>query len=693
MVMVYPRCKTAREVEQTIERLSHRTELVSFDMFDTLVRRRIMPPERAKIPAARALSRILSDRRVDYSTDEVLGKRFEVEDRLKRKAVAAGYDNDYHIEEMIEIWLGEYLEAPEAKELAPRILAEELAHESRSCYAEPGMIEAVRKARELGKRIIWISEMFLDRKHISQLLDQCGYETLFDEGYASSQLGLRKHSGRLYEAVLQREGIVPARWLHFGDSLRDDLWIPRRLGGTSFLYLPERHFKKRSRLRRLKRLGRVHPQWIGAQLAECLYADVPAYKANDVAYVTGRHILGPALANFIHRVLEYSSQHNIEMVLFPARDGFVLKSIFDRMRPVVFPHSTMTSQYCFLTRKSVYAASVSRIGMREIQACFARARIPTLRNILSRFTDEPEAFEAIAKQCGFESLDRSVTDPHNDYSFQRFVAQPQVTAILRSNQSASQAILTQYLDQLGFWGDKRIALVDVGWRATVQDALTTAFADREGWPTLHGLYFGLVPHFPVMQTPKSLYRGLMYEFPGSRSAYCPCERFPHLMELSTRAYHATTVAFDTDQPSGEIVPVFKSETAVGRRLEVRDQGVQSSIQAGIFDAMDAYSELVPYQELPPESYSPFFLAQLERLFHLPRKEEARVFSTIFNAEDFGTIDSTELLDNARRVRPSRSWLKAFRASGTWHEGIFAGTGIPGILTLFNLYRIMTTRHY
>jgi hypothetical protein len=132
---------------------------------------------------------------------------------------------------------------------------------------------------------------------------------------------------------------------------------------------------------------------------------------------------------------------------------------------------------------------------------------------------------------------------------------------------------------------------------------------------------------------------------------------------------------------------------VGVQREIEDRGVQSSLQDGIFDAVEFYARLVPYQEFPAESYSPFFLAQLERIFHLPRLDEARVFSTIFNAEDFGADDSTQLLDDARRLRPTLKWLRSFRKSGAWHEGVLANTRMPGLLTLFNLYRIITTRLY
>ena len=65
------RAKSAIEVLRRLQKLSDTLELVSFDVFDTLIRRRIMPPERSKVPAAVVVSRMLREKGIKISRAEV----------------------------------------------------------------------------------------------------------------------------------------------------------------------------------------------------------------------------------------------------------------------------------------------------------------------------------------------------------------------------------------------------------------------------------------------------------------------------------------------------------------------------------------------------------------------------------------------------------------------------------------------
>ncbi|MFH0825001.1 MAG: HAD family hydrolase [Pseudomonadota bacterium] len=690
---VFRRCRSSSEVIRLITKLAPRVDLISFDVFDTLVMRRIMPPELMKVPAARMTALKLAAQGIPITPSAALSRRIEVEHRLRSERKRLGCDAECRIVDVVDEWLGTWLDAERVKGTAPTILAEEMRAELDACYPAEGFIDAVGTARAMGKRVVFASDMYLGRPELEAILDHCGYGGLYDRIYSSGEEGLNKRSGRLYRHILESEHIQVGRWVHFGDNLYSDFWVPRRLGGRSFLCLGTEFLKKRSRIRRVSFLSNDFTHWEGARFAELLSSHRPSGSVDDPAYLIGYYLLGPALCNFIHQVLERVAQERISLVLFPARDGFILKEIYRRLKPHLLPDRQIHAPYCFLSRRVVYAASVNHIGLREINVGFARSREKTLRNFLVKFCDCPEQFLKPARECGFGDLDDHIENPFEDRRFQRFSSHPEVLGLIRSIQAQADAILYKYLGQLHFWDVSRAAIVDVGWIGTVQDSLTRAFGSRPDRPRLFGLYFGHIMRFPVLKTATSTYEGLVYHADGVDRSYLPTERFPQLMEFATRAPHPTSVGLADDPDSGTVIPVFRRSDAEERRREMVDRPVINSMQCGILDATDAYVRMIPYREHSASAYTPFVRSRLERFLYVPRVEEGRLFSKLFDAQDFGVKDEVEAVKPPEDSPISLSWLSAVKRMGVWHEGCLASLGIPGAVTLFNLYRILKSRRY
>ena len=88
--------------------------------------------------------------------------------------------------------------------------------------------------REKGKSIILISDMYLPRSIIEQVLERCGisYHML----YVSSEYEVTKHGGSLFEKAMSDLGIGPEQLFHIGDNKHSDRDVPVRLGISSYLY-------------------------------------------------------------------------------------------------------------------------------------------------------------------------------------------------------------------------------------------------------------------------------------------------------------------------------------------------------------------------------------------------------------------------------------------------------------------------
>ena len=531
------------------------------------------------------------------------------------------------------------------------------------------MVQVVRGARASGRRVVFASDMYLGERHVSELLERCGFGGLFDRGYVSSEHRRSKSSGRLYRRMLEAEGVEPRRWLHIGDHIASDALRPRRLRGRSIHYWPDGAARGAIRRHRLQQLTRVHPHWTAASLLEMCREGESAHHARELRYAVGFWVLGPLFANFIHRAIGRLVEEKIELVLFPAREGFLFGQLFDRLRPHVAPEQAFRSAYTCLTHKAT--SLPFHVALREVMRN-GHSRSPTLRDLVVRMHLDPERFEGFARQCGLSSLDAGIARL-TDQRMVRFIQHPEMARPLREARAEHCALLSAYLGQLGFWNVDRVGLVDIGWRGTLQEELTRLFENRSDFPRLHGLYLALYRFGRRPDSPWSSYEGLLYQYDRDPVGSGPFLCCTEILELATRAPHPTALGLERNETTGSVVPVFQ-EQAEQWRSERADRELLTSLQAGILDFADAYVATLPYHEDPPAAHSAFFVSQLDRLLRMPRKDEARAFR--------GFYHRTEMPIDA----PHPRWP-------LWPEGSLSGHGQRAVLALYNLARSLEFNHW
>ncbi|WP_170839170.1 HAD-IA family hydrolase, partial [Escherichia coli] len=71
-------------------------------------------------------------------------------------------------------------------------------------------------------KIIFISDMYLGKSFLAKILHKNGYEE-YDNLYVSSEHRVKKHSGELFDYVINDLGIEPQTILHIGDNVEADV--------------------------------------------------------------------------------------------------------------------------------------------------------------------------------------------------------------------------------------------------------------------------------------------------------------------------------------------------------------------------------------------------------------------------------------------------------------------------------------
>lgn len=198
-------------------------DFVSFDIFDTLLSRKIARPKDL-------FSMIQANLSYDnkYVAWPDLVDNFSV---IREKAEEKARKNK------VELYGGEpeilisdiYDQVRERVPALPShiidiLIALEIEMEKAVLFKSSAAETIFDQARAAGCKIIVISDMYLPSKVLRELLENSGYKDLDDVAiFSSGEEGVSKHSGKLYPRVREKLGLTGKRWLHIGDNKHSDI--------------------------------------------------------------------------------------------------------------------------------------------------------------------------------------------------------------------------------------------------------------------------------------------------------------------------------------------------------------------------------------------------------------------------------------------------------------------------------------
>ena len=213
------------KAEKIIKRVK-RYDTVSFDIFDTLIARKVSTPTDIFQLVAK-----------EAGMDELAfkEKRIYAEKVARQKAASQGevtLDGIY--DEMTDI---DSAELKKWKKL-------ELDIEYMQCEPIPELYQVFEWAKQNQKNIVIVSDMYLPADHIAKMLEKCGY-TGYQKLYVSNQYGVNKISGKLFEIVWNELEPADRKMIHIGDSIKADFL------GAMKAHIPSILISRQNRLLRL----------------------------------------------------------------------------------------------------------------------------------------------------------------------------------------------------------------------------------------------------------------------------------------------------------------------------------------------------------------------------------------------------------------------------------------------------------
>jgi predicted HAD superfamily hydrolase len=183
--------------------------------------------------------------------------------------------------------------------------------------------------------------MYLSGECISEMLTKNGYSG-YGKIYVSNEHRANKHSGKLFNIVVNDLGIRNDEMLFIGDNLHSDHRIPMSLGIMSIRYASakERYAASHKREMGLLRKGCVGSSVIiSMDMMRWLRAPFDNYWY-EIAYRFG----GPVSSFFI-RFMTSQITENIGTILFIARDGYNLQKVYG-----ILENDPLNNHYVYASR-------------------------------------------------------------------------------------------------------------------------------------------------------------------------------------------------------------------------------------------------------------------------------------------------------------------------------------------------------
>lgn len=193
-----------------------RYDVISFDVFDTLLLRTVLNPE----DIFKLLSKwaekelgIIDFQYVRANTEQELRSRMSQEE-LTLDEIYCEIREKYSDYDVL------------------KLKNKELQLEYESSVINPFVKDIFDAAVQAHRKILLITDMYLPREEIVRLLEKNGIYD-YDQLYISAECGKTKHRGTLYRLILEQENINVEKWLHMGDNWDSDVAMPRGLGITA----------------------------------------------------------------------------------------------------------------------------------------------------------------------------------------------------------------------------------------------------------------------------------------------------------------------------------------------------------------------------------------------------------------------------------------------------------------------------
>lgn len=602
---------------------------VAFDIFDTLLSRKVDPEYVKKIWAKKLCCKL----DLKYTGKELYSYRSVIESELCKKNSKKEFDLEFRYMDLISelfqkihpsIDFDEFSKICENTEIETEFQVQDVIPESKELLIE-------LQKREIP--CICISDFYLPSDTIKKILHHHELDSYFKDIFISCDFLYSKRSGRLYDYVLKSMNIPASKVLMIGDNKSSDADLPEKKGMQTFWFDQTEIHKKYKLLRNQENDYRRIDKTINS-----------LKKNSKDSYFEN---ITFSLYAFIQLLHEKLVADHCKNVFFLSREGEFLKKLFDiyQEKNNFYGTEHIHSHYLIVSRKSTFLPSLNPLAEEKFDVLFRQYRKISLYEFLSSLNFDSDIIRKIT-----ENLKCDADEKQEDFLTSRLFTDLKNNAIFQNEYEERRQEQKEnficYLNQFGVdYSSEGLSMIDVGWKGSIQDNIYNIY---DGKIIMKGYYLGLVALGNASERNRKI--GVLFHGIGNDiSANFPIYNANRtIFEMLLAATHGSANGYYPKE--GKIV----AETFYEPKEIELYQNVIKEIQNNIYGIFSTLCESFALSDISYFDYMQSVTQIHAKMILYPTKKEISFFRKMYHYENFGAFGYTtfqkERIDLPKRVR-------------------------------------------
>ena len=321
----------------------------------------------------------------------------------------------------------------------------ELEVEKTYCYPNP-YFEVIRKILiTQGKTIVLTSDMYIPKEKLKVILDKCNIKE-YEKLYVSCDYGCNKTSGELFRRIM--DDYPSKKICHVGDNYGADIEGAKKAG------IDAKHYKKCSDLGKNYR-----PDWMSPLIGSAYKGLINNYIHNGVRtystyYEYGFIYGGIYVFGFCNWLEKKCEDIGIDKIIFLARDGDIYQKVYNKY------FGKIKNEYIYWSRFTC----MKYLSERNRDAFISRV----IKHKEKTFYEEKlgDVLEAFNIAINEEKLKKyglytsSVISKNNEEAIKKYLEDEWANIVKKFDEERDN-VIDEYKKLIG--NATKVAVVDVGW--------------------------------------------------------------------------------------------------------------------------------------------------------------------------------------------------------------------------------------
>lgn len=458
-------------------------DVVSFDIFDTLLKRDVKKPSDVfEIIEKKLAIPGFANKRI-YA--EKIAREKKGEEEITISDIYAEMEDDYH-------------------EL-------ELNQESELLRVNIDMLPVFEYCVQ-NKRVVLSSDMYLPENFVSKILQRegiIGYEKL----YLSSSLFKRKYTGTMFKYIIDDLKIEKTQMVHIGDSFISDLKVPKSLG-IACIHIPT--YCCRSKLQ-------TKDKSLEVNIINSFINNTLNLNADDY-YKFGYEKFGKFLWGYSKWLHESVIQAGINKIYFFSRDGLLMKNAFDSL------FSDVKTYYLEVSRRSLRVPILwMNYKLEHVLDMISPSKLISLTTIFDGVGLDIDEYSCLLSEYGFDAT--SYFERNEILKNAKLLElYNRLAKDIEKVSKIEYELLVKYIKQNKIEG--RFAIVDIGWSGGMQRYLCETLDAMGIKHEITGFYIGVADYYKRNKyvVPSLDLNGYLFDFSHNCNAVDKRSSFVGLFE-------------------------------------------------------------------------------------------------------------------------------------------------------------------